>query len=97
MLAAGAVIGGGIGAAIPALNALAIDRAPASERGSSVATMGASFDAGVSLGTLIDGFILQICGFSTMFAVAGVMPIVGVIIFLLFNRRQVEPALRGDQ
>jgi MFS family permease len=87
LLAAGAVMGGGLGATFPAVMALAIDRALITERGSATATTMAAFDLGASTGTLIDGFILQSGGFSTMFGVNGIMPIVGVVLFLLLNRR----------
>lgn len=88
LLAAGVFIGGGLGAAYPALMALAIDRANLTERGSAMATIGAAFDGGLTLGTLADGFILEWGGFPAMFAANAVVPTIGVIGFLLLNRRR---------
>jgi MFS family permease len=93
MLAGGVFIGGGLGAAYPALMSLAIDRAPLADRGSAMATIGAAFDGGLTLGTLVDGYLLDWGGFPAMFATNALMPVIGVIGFLLLDRRGRQ---RGD-
>jgi MFS family permease len=87
LLVAGAIMGCGFGAAQPALMALTIDRVRPSERGSALATSGAAFDGGVTVGSLAGGFILEQAGFGAMFASVAIVPVVGVIAYLVFNRR----------
>lgn len=91
MLLAGAMFGAGAGAAFPSILALAIDRAHATERGSAMATLGASFDVGLAIGTLCGGLILQWGGFGAMFLANGLVPVLGLVLFLLLNRRSQRP------
>ncbi len=86
-LIAGVLLGCGLGVAHPAMVTLAIDRARLEERGSAMSTVWAAVDAGITLGTLADGFILERGGFGAMFGANAVMPIVGVIGFLVLDHR----------
>lgn len=49
LLVSGALLGGGLGAAHPALITLAVDRAPVAQRGSAMSTVWGAWDAGLGL------------------------------------------------
>jgi MFS family permease len=82
-MAAAAALGAGFGAAQPALMALAIDRANATERGSATSTVYTFVDLGYSFATLADGYILQQFGFGAMFGANATVTALGVILYFL--------------
>ena len=87
LIAAGALLGGGLGVAQPALLTLAIDRARIEERGSAMSTAWAALDAGLTLGTLANGLILDWGGFAVMFGSNAAVALLGVTGFLLLDQR----------
>lgn len=90
LITAGALLGGGLGVAQPALLTSAIDRARIEERGSAMSTAWAALDTGLTLGTLADGLILDRGGFAVMFGANAAIALLGVTGFLVLDRRKIE-------
>lgn len=85
--AAGVLAGLGHGATFPILSALTVTRAEPTVRGSSIALFTAIFDAGVLVGGFAFGAIAETTDLRTMYWVASVLPVAGVLAFHLVERR----------
>lgn len=67
----------GWGALMPAILALAIDRAESDERGAAMGTFFAAVDLGVAVGTALLGALIQFASFEVAFLVAAALGVVG--------------------
>jgi MFS family permease len=85
---AGVLSGLGHGFAFPILSALTVTRAHPSDRGSAIALFTAIFDAGIVLGGFVFGAIAEASDLRTMYALAALMPIVGLMAFHFWERRR---------
>lgn len=77
LLVAAVLFGIGVGAVVPALTALVIDRVAATERGSAMATFFAAFDVGVGLGAILIGYLIESVSFSFAFGIATAAALIG--------------------
>jgi len=82
LLAAGILLGIGMGAAHSAIYALSVDTMKPRLRGQAVSVAGAATDAGISTGAIGMGPIAMTGGFPTMFGTAAVFVVVGTAAFL---------------
>lgn len=89
---AGVFAGLGHGFAFPILSALVVTRAHPSDRGSAVALFTAIFDAGILVGGPLLGVVARLHDLRTMFAVASLLPIAGLLVFALWERRPAAEA-----
>ncbi len=76
----------------PALMALVIDRAKTEARGAAMGTYMLAMDLGMGSGALIWGLVSDAWGFSRMYLIASLMPLVGMGVFLWVRRRTVKHA-----
>ncbi|MBI4492073.1 MAG: MFS transporter [Chloroflexi bacterium] len=76
----GALWSAGVGLLEPALLALAIDKAPPSHRGASMATYTASFQVGTTIGGLVWGVAIEQVGYSGMFLGAIAVLLAGLVL-----------------
>ena len=74
-----------IGAAVGTATtmALAIDRADPQRRGVAMATFSISFPAGIGLGALVAGAVVELSGYRVMFATVAVLVSVGLVLAFL--------------
>ena len=72
-LACGALMGMSLGMLGPALNALAVRKAPLHRRGAASATFFIATDIGIGLGSVLWGIVLDAAGFATMFLGAAIV------------------------
>ncbi|MBN1665424.1 MAG: MFS transporter [Deltaproteobacteria bacterium] len=82
------IYGIGFGSATPTLMAFTIDRIGNEGRGAAMGTLGASFDVGVAVGSVILGFVLQYTDFVVTFLIAGTAPILAMIGFVIVGKRK---------
>ncbi len=80
---AGLLFGAGHGLLYPALNALVVDACKVSDRGKGMALYNASFNLGVTAGTIVFGRVAEAEGYATMFFAAGVTVLAGLLLFLI--------------
>jgi MFS family permease len=71
----------------PALMALLIDRVRPETRGVSLGTFTAGFDLGIGIGSFMAGQMLELVDFPAMYQLIGLVPLVGVVVFILGYRR----------
>jgi predicted MFS family arabinose efflux permease len=83
---AGVLAGLGHGYAFPILSALVVARANPADRGSAVALFTAVFDAGILIGSPTLGAVAEGFGYRSMYGVAGVLPLVGALVFFVWDR-----------
>lgn len=77
----------GFGLVYPALLALTVDRVGVNGRGSAMATFSAAFGVGIGLGAVISGVIFSILGFRAMFAICGLVPLAGLVMYVAMLQR----------
>ncbi len=87
IVVAGSLCGLGHGFAFPILIGLVVGRARATERGAAISIFTALFDAGVLLGGPLFGAVIQISGYSVMFASAAAMLAAGSAVFSVWDRK----------
>jgi MFS family permease len=88
-LVAAAVVLGTAGSVLyPTLAALALDRAPESERGLALGTLSAAWDLGVVLGSALVGFVADRVSFGAGFGVAAAAAAGGAAMFVIVERRR---------
>ena len=73
--------------AFPALMTLALEGAPAGERGSVIGTFTAFFDLAFGLGAVSLGAVSELLGYSGLFVTAGVVAFAGMGLVMLMTRR----------
>lgn len=67
----------------PALQAMAIDNAPANRRGAAMATFTLSFTFGGFFGGLLGGFLIDLTGYSAFYWLAAIPACIGLTLLLL--------------
>ncbi len=82
-----AILGLGMGAAIPALMALMIDVVAPSERGGAMSTYGIGLDVGIGVGSVAQGMAAEAWGFGAAFAIAAALPLAAVAGYRIANRK----------
>lgn len=93
LLICGAIYGIGIGAAQASLQTMAIVNVPKDRTGAANATFFTGFDGGIGVGSVLAGFISTIWGYSGMFAVMAIFPILaGILYFVTLKRKQEQSA-----
>jgi len=85
---AGVLCGAGHGYTFPILFGLVVSRARSVERGSAMAIYTALFDVGVLAGGPGLGLVIELAGYSRMFATAGALIALGAISFGVWDRRR---------
>ena len=80
--------------AFPALMTLAVEGAPASERGSVIGTFTAFFDLAFGLGAVSLGAVSELLGYSGLFVTAGLIAFAGMGLMMLVSRRAGQSAGR---
>lgn len=83
LLLAGLLFGTGHGLLYPALNALVVDACGMADRGKAMSLYNASFNLGVTGGTMVFGRVAEAAGYATMFFAAGVTVLAGLFLFLI--------------
>jgi len=93
-LICGAIYGIGIGAAQASLQTMAIVNTPKDRTGAANATFFTGFDGGIGMGAVLAGFISTILGYSGMFAIMAIFPILaGILYFVTSKRKQGQSTL----
>ncbi len=75
------------GSIYPTMSALLVDVAPLRVRGAAVGVFTAGFDLGIAVGTYAGGLVAEVAGLSMTFAGAGLLCLVGLLVFLVSTRR----------
>jgi MFS family permease len=86
-LGAAGLAGGGFGMIQPGVQSLTVDRVPARERSSALATLQQAWDVGGSGGAFAMAPIAGALGIAATFAVTGATAILGAVGFVVGNRR----------
>ena len=86
LLGVAVLYGLGFGSARATLNALMVDRVPASIRGMAMSIAYGSFDLGIGLGSYLLGWVAQIWGYQVMYDSVGIVGLVGVMVFALLAK-----------
>ena len=87
VLAAGVLCGLGHGFVYPTLSSLVVARASESGRGAAISIHTSLPDVGGLLGAPLLGWLIEVRGFSVMFAAAGAMLALGSLLFVSWDRR----------
>lgn len=87
LVASGIVAGLGHGYAFPILSAVVVERANPADRGSAISLFTAVFDLGILLGSPALGALAEATDYRTMYAVAATLPVIGLLGFLVWDRR----------
>jgi MFS family permease len=66
----------------PALQAMAIDRAPPERRGAAMATFTLSFTFGGFFGGLLGGFLIDLSGYSAFYLLAAIPACLGLVLLV---------------
>jgi len=82
----GAAYGLAAAVALPALQALLLDRTPAARRGASSAAMGIAFDIGFGVGSVVIGAVVSVAGAGAGLVVAAAAPVVASGLLVLDAR-----------
>jgi MFS family permease len=83
-----AVFGVGYGAVIPSLQTMAVVDASPDRRGSATATFFIGFDAGIGFGSITAGMVAGFIGYSNMYLLAIVLPLITALLYLTIGRRR---------
>ncbi|MDH4266857.1 MAG: MFS transporter [Deltaproteobacteria bacterium] len=73
-----AILGVGVGAAMPALMALMIDVVGPAERGGAMSTFGIGMDVGIGIGSVVQGMVVEAYGFGAAFGLIAALPLAAV-------------------
>lgn len=84
---AGALCGAGHGFVFPILTALVAERAPVADRGSAMSLFTALFDLGGLVGGPVLGLVIEVAGYPSMYATAGVVILLAAGVYALWERR----------
>ncbi|HQX62515.1 MAG TPA: MFS transporter [Thermomicrobiales bacterium] len=79
LLLTGVLFGLAFGAGQPALNAFAVDLVEPARRGAGMATFTSFFEAGIGMGAIGMGAVAGITGYSMMFALTAIFPIIALV------------------
>lgn len=79
LLLTGVLFGLAFGAGQPALNAFAVDLVEPARRGAGMATFTSFFEAGIGLGAIGMGAVAGWTGYSMMFAITAIFPLLAIV------------------
>lgn len=85
-LVCGFLYGIGFGAVQPTLLALALQGVEPQRRGAINGTIFTFFDLGIGLGSVVLGFLAKAMGYSLMYSLASIAPLVGLALFFLWPK-----------
>jgi MFS family permease len=91
VLVGAALFGLGFGSVQPALMALAADRAGPAERGKAMGTLYFAWELGIAGSAAVSGWLLNFIGFSTLFALISVTPVLGAALALRCRMPESNP------
>jgi MFS family permease len=94
LVAAAALLGCGNSMLYPTLVALVVDRTPEAERGLAIGTLSGAWDVGVAVGSPLIALLIQSRGYSAGFLAAATMTLLGLLTFVVTERRRRRLALR---
>ncbi|PWA13107.1 MFS transporter [Pueribacillus theae] len=86
LILAAILYGVGFGSVQPALQAWAINSAPANRKGMANATFFSFFDLGVGFGAMFFGFISKWFGYSTIYACGAISVCLSILLYLFYAR-----------
>jgi MFS family permease len=81
-----AILGVGLGAAMPALMALMIDLVGPAERGGAMSTFGIGLDVGIGIGSVVQGMVAEAYGFGGTFGLTAVVTLLSVAAYWAAKR-----------
>ena len=81
-----AILGVGLGAAMPALMALMIDLVGPAERGGAMSTFGIGLDVGIGIGSVLQGMIAEAYGFEATFGLTATVTLLAVAVYWAAKR-----------
>jgi MFS family permease len=81
-----AILGVGLGAAMPALMALMIDLVGPAERGGAMSTFGIGLDVGIGIGSVVQGMIAEAYGFEATFGLTATVTLLAVAVYWAAKR-----------
>jgi MFS family permease len=81
-----AILGVGVGAAMPSLMALMIDLVGPAERGGAMSTFGIGLDLGIGIGSVVQGMVVEGYGFGAAFGLTAALPLVAVAVYWVAKR-----------
>jgi len=83
-----AILGVGVGAAVPALMALMIDVVGPAERGGAMSTFGIGMDLGIGIGSVAQGMVVEVYGFGAAFGLTAAIPLLTLAVYWIgINKR----------
>jgi MFS family permease len=81
-----AILGVGLGAAMPALMALMIDLVGPAERGGAMSTFGIGLDVGIGIGSVVQGMVAEAYGFGAAFGLTATVTLLAVAVYWAAKR-----------
>ncbi|MEO0540073.1 MAG: MFS transporter [Cyanobacteria bacterium P01_A01_bin.105] len=94
VLLAGAIQGAGGGMLIPMVAALMADRSTPDQRGLMFGLCLTGFDIGIALSGPIMGWIADLTSYRDIFAIAGIMTLLGLVIFITTSSKDLSHSVR---
>ena len=94
LVTAAALLGCGNSMLYPTLVALVVDRTPEAERGLAIGTLSGAWDVGVAVGSPLTALLIQSRGYSAGFLASATMTLLGLLTFIVTERRRRRLALR---
>lgn len=88
LISAAFLYGIGYGMVQPALQAWAVNKAPADRKGMASATFFSLFDLGVGLGAMFFGFIAKYFGYSSIYISAAISVMISIILYIIFLKKE---------
>lgn len=88
LISAAFLYGIGYGMVQPALQAWAVNKAPADRKGMASATFFSLFDLGVGLGAMFFGFIAKYLGYSSIYISAAISVMISIILYIIFLKKE---------
>jgi MFS family permease len=86
LIVSAVLLGLGIGTVQPALMALMIDMTTVHERGGAMSTFGIGMDAGIGIGSIVLGMVIESYGYGPAFGLAAILPLVLLAIYGLAQK-----------
>jgi len=78
MALSAAMLGVGVGAAMPLLMALMIDSVGPAEPGGAMSTFGIGLDVGIGIGSVVQGMVVEAYGFDAAFGLTAILTLLAV-------------------
>jgi predicted MFS family arabinose efflux permease len=77
----------------PALNAAVIKAAPDNRRGAASGTFMISYDVGFGIGGLLWGLVIDLAGFTALFAGCAIFTVIAMLISIIFLKKKADRRL----